>query len=61
VISKMTGSNHYEEIVQPNGNAPLFTAEAYNNLEKTIEEIQLKNYRGKWLVLFFYPSNFTFV
>lgn len=25
------------------------------------EEISLEKYKGKWLVLFFYPMNFTFV
>ncbi|MBM6618968.1 redoxin domain-containing protein [Bacillus sp. RD4P76] len=41
--------------------APLFTAEAYDNVEKKIKEISLENYRGNWVVLFFYPSDFTFV
>lgn len=26
-----------------------------------IKKIKLSNYRGKWLILFFYPSDFTFV
>jgi peroxiredoxin (alkyl hydroperoxide reductase subunit C) len=41
--------------------APLFTAEAYDNVEKRIKKISLESYRGKWVVLFFYGSNFTFV
>jgi alkyl hydroperoxide reductase subunit AhpC len=57
----MNEDSHYDEMAEPNVKAPLFTAEAYNNLEKSIEEIQLEDYRGKWVVLFFYPSNFTFV
>ena len=29
---------------------------------KTTRDLQsLKDYRGKWLVLFFYPADFTFV
>jgi peroxiredoxin 2/4 len=28
---------------------------------KEFKEIQLSDYRGKWLVLFFYPLDFTFV
>lgn len=28
---------------------------------KEFQEIQLSDYRGKWLVLFFYPLDFTFV
>ncbi|MBO8172856.1 MAG: redoxin domain-containing protein [Bacillaceae bacterium] len=39
--------------------APLFTAEAYVN--RKIKELRLEDYRGKWVVLFFYASDFTFV
>lgn len=46
---------------QPNARAPLFTAEAYDNIDKKIKTFRLEDYRGKWIVLFFYPSNFTFV
>lgn len=41
--------------------APLFVAEAYNNVEKKMEDIHLKSFRGKWVILFFYPSDFTLV
>lgn len=36
-----------------------FTLEAFQN-EKT-KKIKLSDYRGKWLVLLFYPADFTFV
>ena len=39
--------------------APKFTAEAYVNGE--IKEVSLCDYKGKWVVLFFYPLDFTFV
>jgi len=39
--------------------APLFTLDAVINLE--IKKVSLKEYRGKWVVLFFYPGDFTFV
>jgi peroxiredoxin (alkyl hydroperoxide reductase subunit C) len=39
--------------------APNFEAEAAKGGE--IVNISLDNYRGKWLVLFFYPLDFTFV
>jgi peroxiredoxin (alkyl hydroperoxide reductase subunit C) len=42
-----------------NAPAPEFTEEAYINDE--IKKISLKGYRGKWVVLFFYPEDFTFV
>lgn len=41
--------------------APLFMAEAYDNVEKKITEVRLESYRGKWVILFFYASDFTFV
>jgi alkyl hydroperoxide reductase subunit AhpC len=41
--------------------APLFSAEAYENVEKKITKINLEDYRGKWVILFFYASDFTFV
>lgn len=39
--------------------APNFTADAYS--KGTQKEIQLEDYRGKWVVLVFYSSDFTFV
>lgn len=46
---------------QPNDIAPKFRAEAYFNLEKKMDAIGLEDYRGKWVILFFYPSDFTYV
>lgn len=56
----------YEDRQQPfcaqtNDKAPLFVAEAYDNVAKKIKDINLESYRSKWVVLFFYPSDFTFV
>ncbi|BAI79530.1 peroxiredoxin [Deferribacter desulfuricans SSM1] len=39
--------------------APLFEADAVYNKEFT--KVKLEDYRGKWVVLFFYPLDFTFV
>lgn len=36
-----------------------FTAKAYQNDQ--IKEISLSDYAGKWVVVFFYPADFTFV
>lgn len=33
----------------------------YNPLTDAIEEKTISDYKGKWLVLFFYPADFTFV
>lgn len=38
---------------------PDVEAKAFHNEE--IKNIKLADYRGKWLVLFFYPGDFTFV
>lgn len=38
---------------------PNFTCEAYVNGE--IKKVSLSDYKGKWVVLFFYPLDFTFV
>jgi len=39
--------------------APQFKAQAY--IDGQIKEISLSDYKGKWVVLFFYPLDFTFV
>ena len=39
--------------------APDFTAPAYHN--GAFSQVSLSAYRGKWLVLLFYPGDFTFV
>eukprot|EP00483_Globobulimina_turgida_P001886 UN01888 len=41
------------------GTAPSFTATAVVN--GRFETINLEDYKGKWVVLFFYPLDFTFV
>ncbi len=42
-----------------NALAPNFEAEAYQN--DMIKKVILDNYKGQWIVLFFYPADFTFV
>ena len=39
--------------------APDFSAEAYHQGSTIM--ICLSDYRGKWVVLFFYPADFTYV
>lgn len=41
--------------------APNFNMQTTANLEKLDSWVTLDDYRGKWLVLFFYPLDFTFV
>ena len=42
-----------------NSPAPAFTVEAFYNNE--IKKISLSDYKGKWVVLIFYPADFTFI
>jgi peroxiredoxin (alkyl hydroperoxide reductase subunit C) len=41
--------------------APDFKMQSTRNLETLKDNVSLADYRGKWLVLFFYPMDFTFV
>jgi peroxiredoxin (alkyl hydroperoxide reductase subunit C) len=41
--------------------APDFTMKTTQDLERLTSRASLADYRGKWLVLFFYPADFTFV
>ena len=42
-----------------NQKAPEFYAKAF--YENRIKNIKLGDYKGKWVILFFYPADFTFV
>lgn len=46
-------------MIQIGKSAPDFTAQAV--VDGQIKEVSLRDYRGKWVVLFFYPLDFTFV
>ncbi|OXM17232.1 peroxiredoxin [Paenibacillus herberti] len=41
--------------------APDFTMETVDGQGKEFGKVSLSDYRGKWLVFFFYPLDFTFV
>ena len=41
--------------------APPFRAEAYRRGDDGAASVDLAAYRGRWVVLFFYPRDFTFV
>lgn len=47
------------QMIQVGKPAPLFTAPAYYNGEFT--SVNLEDYKGKWVILCFYPGDFTFV
>lgn len=46
-------------MIKINEKAPEFTEDAY--VDDDIKKISLADYKGKWVVLFFYPADFTFV
>jgi len=46
-------------MIKINEQAPHFKAKAFH--KDHIDEIDSDKYRGKWLILFFYPADFTFV
>ena len=41
--------------------APFFKANSWNCGTQSFQEISLDNYKDKWMLLFFYPLDFTFV
>ncbi|MBX3295609.1 MAG: peroxiredoxin [Acidobacteria bacterium] len=41
--------------------APDFDLPSTKNLETLAENVKLSDYKGKWLILLFYPLDFTFV
>jgi alkyl hydroperoxide reductase subunit AhpC len=41
--------------------APHFKAQAWLSASNEFKELSLEDYRSKWLLLFFYPLDFTFV
>ncbi len=45
--------------IRPGTMAPEFEAQAYHQGE--VKTIKLSDYRGKWVVVCFYPADFTFV
>jgi alkyl hydroperoxide reductase subunit AhpC len=59
-VNKMGGNCCGDwEPVQVGRKAPEFSEEAY--VTGDFKKISLKDYKGKWVVLFFYPEDFTFV
>jgi peroxiredoxin (alkyl hydroperoxide reductase subunit C) len=49
------------DVAQVGQPAPDFNMESTRNLENLDQPVRLADYKGKWLVMFFYPLDFTFV
>ncbi len=48
-----------EELARVGGQAPNFKAKAFQ--DGKFIDVKLSDYRGKWVVVCFYPGDFTFV
>ncbi len=59
MCERMHDMMHVPEQARVGKPAPDFTLDAVVN--KEFKEVHLADYRGKWVVLFFYPLDFTFV
>jgi peroxiredoxin (alkyl hydroperoxide reductase subunit C) len=46
-------------MIKINDNAPDFSEDAFYNDE--VVKINLSDYKGKWVILFFYPADFSFI
>ncbi len=53
------GCCHGPETATINHKVAEFTAQAYH--QDQVKTIKLSDYKGKWVILFFYPADFTFV
>lgn len=61
--SQAAGLTQIVEVVkaQVGKPAPDFNLPSTKNIKTLEENVKLSDYRGKWLVLLFYPLDFTFV
>jgi peroxiredoxin (alkyl hydroperoxide reductase subunit C) len=57
----MTATAVAVEKAQVGQPAPDFDMASTKNIDKLNEPVKLSDYKGKWLVLVFYPLDFTFV
>lgn len=46
-------------MIKINSEAPLFESKAYH--QRKFKDLKLETYKGRWVVLFFYPADFTFI
>ena len=57
----MSATGTATERAQVGHTAPDFDMASTKNMQKLDQNVKLSDYRGKWLVLLFYPLDFTFV
>lgn len=56
---KQTVKEEKQKMIKVGKPAPLFNAPAY--FEGKFVNVNLEEYKGKWVLLCFYPGDFTFV
>lgn len=59
IKSTLTPTKEATPMIQVGKKAPDFAAPAYHNGKFT--SVKLSEYLGKWVILCFYPGDFTFV
>ncbi|PYI57214.1 peroxiredoxin [Paenibacillus flagellatus] len=57
----MTASVQQHAIAKMGQPAPSFDLPSTKNVETLAERVRLEDYKGKWLIVFFWPYDFTFV
>lgn len=58
-VKEVTIKEEGQQMIKVGKPAPNFTAQAFHNGSFT--EVSLEDYKGKWVLLCFYPGDFTFV
>ena len=58
-VKEETINKEEQKMIKVGKPAPLFTAPAF--YEGKFTNVSLEDYRGKWVLLCFYPGDFTFV
>src|ERR1044072_1813170 len=61
IIKTMAETTAVQTAAKVGQNAPDFDMPSTKNIEKLDQNVKLSDYEGKWLVLLFYPLDFTFV
>lgn len=58
-VKEATIKEESQQMIKVGKPAPNFTAQAFHNGDFT--KVSLEDYKGKWVLLCFYPGDFTFV
>ena len=60
IVEQQDSTTKEQSMVHVGEKAPDFTAPGYHN-GQFLNGVKLSDYAGKWLLLCFYPGDFTFV